>query len=98
MMLCGELQALHHAQNFEPGPVDDSHIFCVNVQALLPNISAGANLTDAALAVVDLATRSVDAALRNADFLTAKANVSQEVTVSATGRLSSCLQALSYWI
>lgn len=48
-------------------------------QALLPNISVGANLTNAALAAVDLATQAVDVALRNADFLTAKANFSQEV-------------------
>lgn len=54
-----------------------------DTEALLPNISTGANLTDAALAVVDLATRSVDAALRNADSLTAKANVSQEVALQA---------------
>jgi hypothetical protein len=51
-----------------------------HLQALLPNVSRGANLTDAALAVVDLATRGVDAALRNADVLTARANVSQEVS------------------
>jgi len=48
-------------------------------QALLPNISVGANLTNAALAAVDLATQAVDIALRNADVLTAKANFSQEV-------------------
>ena len=45
----------------------------------MPNISAGANLTSAALAAVDLATQAVNAALRSADLLTAKANISQEV-------------------
>jgi len=47
------------------------------------NVSAGANLTTAALAAVDLATQAVDAALRNADLVTAKANISQEVALQA---------------
>lgn len=44
------------------------------------NTSQGANLTSAAMAAVELATRAVDAALRNADLVTAKANISQEAS------------------
>lgn len=44
------------------------------------NTSQGANLTSAAMAAVELATRAVDAALRSADLVTAKANISQEAS------------------
>lgn len=47
------------------------------------DLSKDGNLTKAALVAVDLATQAVDAALRHADVITAKANISQEVALQA---------------
>lgn len=53
------------------------------------DLSKDGNLTKAALVAVDLATRAVDQALHNADVITAKANISQEVTAPPPSSLQA---------